>query len=291
MFPERLWAYVLIAPATVFLLLIVLVPEMVAMGMAFTNYRIGIEPEYIGVKNFINVLSDPNFTSSVIINVIFVFACVGLQMLIGVALALHMAKQFKFQRLWIALIMAPAAFTPSVLVTVWKYILHYQIGLINYFFDVISVERIDFLSRTNALTTVILISAYRSMPFVFMFVYPARTTIPQTFYESAAVAGAGWWAVFRYITLPLLMPAIYVALIFRTIFTLREFAVPWLLTKGGPQRQTELLAIYLFQEGFQYNRLGSAASVSWLILMITFVIASYQIYRMYQRTFVQAIAY
>ena len=129
------------------------------------------------------------------------------------------------------------------------------------------------------------------MPFVFMFVYPARTTITKTFYESAAVAGAGPWNVFRYITLPLLMPAIYVALIFRTIFTLREFAVPWMLTKGGPQKATSLLAIYLFQEGFQYNRLGSAASVSWLILMITFVIAFYQVYQMYQRTFVQTISY
>jgi multiple sugar transport system permease protein len=187
--------------------------------------------------------------------------------------------------------MAPAAFTPSVLITVWKYILHYQIGLVNYVFDVIGVERVDFLSRSYALVTVILIAAYRSMPFVFMFVYPARTTIPKTFYESASVAGAGWWSVFRYITLPLLMPAIYVALIFRTIFTLREFAVPWLLTKGGPQKATSLLAIYLFQEGFEYNRLGSAASVSWLILIITFIIASYQIYKMYQRTFVETIAY
>jgi multiple sugar transport system permease protein len=187
--------------------------------------------------------------------------------------------------------MTPAALTPTVLIVMWKYLINFNIGILNYFIESAGALRIDFLSESLALLTLIVITVWHATPWVFMFIYPARITIPATLYESATIDGATAWQIMGHITLPLLKPAIYVTLIFRTIFTLRAFGHAWLLTEGGPNRRTELLAIYLYKEGFMFNRLAGAAAVSCLILIITVVIASYQIYKMYQRTFLETVSY
>jgi multiple sugar transport system permease protein len=288
---ETKWAVVLVMPALIVLTAVILIPELIATGMAFTQYRLGVPPRFVGLANFRTLMSDPGFLKAILTNLIFVVVCVFLQMVIGIGLSLHLAKQFRFQRFWIALIMAPAAFTPSVLVALWKYLLHFQIGPINFWIESLGIERIDFLSQSNALWTVILIAVYQSIPFVFMLIYPARTTISESLYESASCDGASQLQSLRFITLPLLKPAVSLALVFRIIFSLREFGVPWLLTRGGPQGATRLLALYLYQEGFAFNRLGRAAAVSLIMLLLTVVVASYHVYRMYRNTFVDSTAY
>ena len=289
-FSERLRGYGLLLPAALLLTGIILVPELLALGMAFTDYEIGLEPTFVGFRNFTRVLTDPRFLHAFQVNVIYVVAAVAAQMILGVLLAVHMAKRFRFQGLWIALIMLPSALSTTVLIVVWRYILDLNIGVANYFISRLGFDPVYFLSQENALFTVILVEVWAAIPQVFLFIYPARSTISQDIYDSAAIDGASGFALFRHITLPLLKPAIYVALIFRTIFTIRSFGVVWLMTGGGPRRSTELLAIYLYKEGFVYNRFYSAAAVSFLILVITVLISGWLVRRMYLSTFAESTA-
>ncbi len=105
------------------------------------------------------------------------------------------------------------------------------------------------------------------LPFTFVILYAARLAIPIELYEAARIDGATRWQTFRRITLPLLMPAILVAMLFRYIFAFRLFSEVWLLTQGGPARSTEVLAVYLYLEAFRYNDFGAAAATGWLMVL------------------------
>ena len=137
--------------------------------------------------------------------------------------------------------------------------------------------------RWAALTLVGLLSVWLHLPFSFLILYSARMGIPNDLYESASIDGASPWQRFRSITLPLLMPGILVALMFRYVFAFRIFGEVWLLTGGGPARQTEVLATYLYRHAFRYQEFGVASAIGWLMVLATMLIAAGYLRTMYKR--------
>ncbi|MDA0787489.1 MAG: sugar ABC transporter permease [Proteobacteria bacterium] len=283
------WTLVLLAPVFLLLTAIIFLPEIWAGWISFTNYRLGDPSRFIGFANFEYFLTDPRFWNALRVNVIFVIAVVTIQMVVGLAIALFLAQMKSPLRfLWIAMVLAPMAVSPAVSSVIWRYLFDANIGPLNYFLEQMGFERMQWLTGvTTAMISVIIVEVWLAIPHVVLFVYPARITFPQDLYEAAEVDGATAWQKFRYITFPLLRPAFLLALVFRVIITIRAFGVVWLLTKGGPGRSTELLAIYMFKEGFENWRFGSAAAIAWAMLIITILISSYMIYRMYQNAFVK----
>mgnify|MGYP002621092281 CR=1 FL=1 len=283
-----LWAALLLAPVFLLLLLIVFLPELWALGISFTNYRQGQPPRFIGTANFEHFLTDPHFWNAVWVNIRFVVGAVALQMAIGLGIALFLAsRSFRARYLWVALVLAPMAVSPSVSSVIWRYLLDFNIGPINYLIGMMGFQRVQWLTGINiALLSVIMVEVWLAIPQVVLFLYPARITFPQELYDAAEVDGASAWQKFRYVTFPLLLPAFFLAMVFRLIITIRAFGVVWLLTLGGPLRQTELLAIYMFKEGFENWRFGSAAAVAWAMLLFTMLFSSALIYRMYRNAFV-----
>jgi ABC-type sugar transport system permease subunit len=268
------------------LLLIVLLPELWAIVLSLMDYRLGQPIRFIGFGNYGRILSDGQFWSSVYRNLLFTVAAVGSQMLLGLAIALLLATTFNMQRLWVSLILAPMAASPAVAAVTWKYLLNFNIGPINYLLESIGGERLQWLADpTLAMVSVILVYVWHSTPHVVLMLYPARMTFPTPLYEAARIDGAGRWKSFLYITLPLLRPALYVALVFRIMISFRVFGWVWTLTQGGPVGATEILPIYLYRQGFRYWRFGTAAAVAFIMLVLTLILASYQIRSMYKRMF------
>lgn len=284
---RSLWASLLLAPVFLLLLLIIFLPELWALAISFTNYRLGEPVRNVGLLNFEYFLTDPNFWNAVIVNIKFVIGAVAAQMLIGLGIALFLATQnFKWRYFWIAMVLAPMAVSPAVSSVIWRYLLDLNIGPINYLVEMMGFARVQWLTGVRvALFSVIMVEVWLAIPHVILFLYPARITFPQELYDAAEVDGATTWQKFRYITFPLLRPAFFLALVFRLIITIRAFGVVWLLTQGGPIRNTELLAIYMFKEGFENWRFGSAAAIAWAMLVITMLISSYMIYLMYRNAF------
>ena len=118
-----------------------------------------------------------------------------------------------------------------------------------------------------------LLTIWLHLPFTFVIVYAARLAIPGELYEAARIDGATRWQAFRRVTLPLLGPAMLIALLFRYIFAFRLFSEAWLLTKGGPARSTEVVAIYLYQEAFSFNAFGPAAATAWIMVLASLLLA------------------
>ena len=135
----------------------------------------------------------------------------------------------------------------------------------------------------SAIILICLLSIWLHFPFSFLIIYSARLGIPQDLYESSSVDGAKPYNQLLNITIPLLMPAILVALMFRYVFAFRLFSEVWLLTGGGPARQTEVLAIYLYRHAFRYHEFGIAAAIGWLMVIATLIISSGYLKAMYKK--------
>ena len=136
----------------------------------------------------------------------------------------------------------------------------------------------------HGLVLIGLLTVWLHLPFTFVILYAARLAIPHELYEAGRVDGGSPFQLFRYVTAPMLAPAILIAVLFRYIFAFRLFSEVWLLTQGGPARTTEVVAVYLYQEAFRYNSFGTAASTAWIMVVISLLLATGYIWRLRMET-------
>lgn len=272
----------LIAPTVLLLVLIVLAPELWALVMSFNRLRLGGTPTFIGWLNYQNLITDPRLLQALVRNAAYVIVTLSAEVLLAVPAALLMAKRFRFQSLWIALIIAPYAVSNVVGVTMWRNMLLTDTGTINNLLSALDFSRLPWLSDPDlAQLSVVLVSIWREFPFVFMIVYAAVLAVPQELREAAAVDGASSWQTFRHVVLPIIMPALAVAIVFRIVFAFRQFDIVWLLTQGGPGQATELLSIFLYRTGFRYWNIGEASALAWIMAIGTLLLAFHAMKSMY----------
>ena len=216
------------------------------------------------------------------------FVVVNVVVYLELALALLMAVMFAagvpFRRTLIAAVLAPYAVSEVIAVIIWKYMLEPEVGIVSQALAAVGIPELAWTTdRWAALTLVALLSVWLHLPFSFLILYAARLGVPNELYESAALDGAGTIQRFWRITVPVLIPAILVALMFRYVFAFRIFAEVWLLTGGGPARLTEVLATYLYRHAFRYHEFGVASAIGWLMALASLLIASVYLHQMYKR--------
>ena len=166
---------------------------------------------------------------------------------------------------------------------VWRYLMEPDIGPLTHLLAALGLPPLDWsVSPGAALALVGLINIWMHLPFTFVLLYTALLAVPAELFEAARIDGAGAFAEFRHVTLPVLMPAILVAILFRYVFAFRMFSEVWLLTQGGPARSTEVLAVYLYMTGFRYGDFGGAAAIGWLMLLASLLLGLYYLRRMYR---------
>lgn len=274
---------ILIAPAITLLILIILIPSIQALVMSLTNYTAGRTSDFIGMSNYFSILSDPNFVKSLLNSLYFMFGAVSLELLIGLSGALLLNRRFPLQPLWISLILSPYAISPIVSVVIWKYMLDPSYGIINYLITSLGFEPIIWFSTTlTSFIPIILVDVWKNFPFIFVISYGALTSIPLEIIDASKVDGVTGFKFFRLVELPLIIPALLVGLLFRIIFLFRTFEIVWVFTGGGPGRSTEILSINLYKEAFLYFNFGKASAVSWVMLIITFILSTYLVKKTYR---------
>ena len=281
----------MLLPAQSLLVLVLFVPSLVVFWLSLTRSTYGVSPVWVGFANYATVLADPYFWTAALNTAIVVNAVVFGEFLLALAIAMLFAGWIPLRRLMIALVLAPYAISEVVAVVIWKYMMEPYAGPVTLALHAIGLPTLDWaVEPSHGLATVILLSIWHHLPFTFIILYTALLGIPKDLYEAAQVDGAGAWRKFRHITLPLLVPAILVALVFRYIFAFRIFSEVWLLTGGGPARTTEVLAVYLYRQAFRYSDFGAAAATGWLMLIASLLMGSWYIYQMYKRMFAHGCA-
>jgi multiple sugar transport system permease protein len=280
-----MWAFILLLPAVFLLLASLILPSLWALYLSFTEYKLGRSPRFIGLQNYITILRDVSgFWDPLVRTLVFTATIVIGEFVIGFLFALLLSRKFKFQKLWVAMIIAPMAVSPVIAVIIWKYMLSPNYGMINYMITSLGFQEPNwFASGGLTFFAIIMIDVWMEAPFVFTMIYPALISISPSLFEAARIDGANYIQIQRHITLPLLKPVIITTMVFRVIFGLRVFEPVFLFSRGGPVGATKVFSIYLYEQAFMFWHFGKGSAIAWLLLLITIAIAMPQI-RVMQRT-------
>jgi multiple sugar transport system permease protein len=274
----------MVLPTQALLVLVIGLPALWVFWLSLQKTSFGVDPEFVGLANYVFVLGDSYFWRAFLNTFVVVNVVVYLELALALLMAVMFAAGVPFRRTLIAAVLAPYAVSEVIAVIIWKYMLEPEVGIVSQALAAAGIPELAWTTnRWAALTLVALLSVWLHLPFSFLILYAARLGVPNELYESAALDGAGTIQRFWRITVPVLIPAILVALMFRYVFAFRIFAEVWLLTGGGPARLTEVLATYLYRHAFRYHEFGVASAIGWLMALASLLMASVYLHQMYKR--------
>jgi multiple sugar transport system permease protein len=285
--PRRELAEILpfVAPVHVMVLGVIVIPSFFVIWLSFQSSTFGQSASFVGFDNYIRVLNDSYFWRSLLNTVAVIAVAVHLEMLLGLGMALLFASGLPMQRILLVVVLAPYAISEVTAVAMWRFLFDPDVGPITNAMTWLGLPPLDWtFMPSHGLTLVGLLTIWLHLPFTFVILYAARLAIPKDLYEAAWTDGSSTWQLFRHVTLPLLAPAILIAMLFRYIFAFRLFSEVWLMTQGGPARTTEVAAVYLYLEAFRYNSFGTAAATAWIMVVISLLLATGYIWRLKRET-------
>ncbi len=270
-----------IAPAMIVMFAMSVVPTFFLFVISLTNYQLGWDfsrVKFVGFENFIRLFSgaDPDFWHSVFISLALMVLATTAEMILGFLIAILLnASEFKLKGLVIGILIIPLAMTPSIAAQMWKLMFNAEYGIINYFLQLFFNTKVIWLSNNMAFWSVLLVDIWQFTPFIALIIYAGLRSIPHEPYESAAMDGATSWQVFTNITVPMMRKLIYLALLFRSIDSLKLFDTAFVLTQGGPGNATEFLSLHVYRMANAQNGLiGRAAAISLVLLALVTLISS-----------------
>lgn len=265
----------LLAPAHSLVLAVIVLPGLYLVWLSMTASTYGKAPVFVGLANYAHVLGDGYFWRSLANTVIVVLVVVPVELLLGLGMALLFASGLPARRLLLAAVLAPYAVSEVSAAVIWRFLFDPDVGPVTTALQGLGLPRLEWaIEPAHGLVIIGLLSIWLHLPFTFLILYAARLSVPTDVYEAARVDGASPLQTFRRITLPLLMPAVLVAALFRYIFVFRLFSEVWLMTQGGPARGTEVVAVYLYLEAFRFNAFGAAAATGWIMLLVSLLLGA-----------------
>ncbi len=273
-------------PTLILLIAMNIFPLFYSLYLSFTDYSAIARqvPIWIGVENFSKILNDEQLWQYFATTGRYVLLSVGLQTILGFALAMLVREKFRGSGLITTLILVPMMLSPVVVGLFWKLMYNPTFGYINFLLGFSNAGTApDFLASSwarefvpsLALIAVVLVDVWMWSPFVMLLVLSGLKAIPDYLYEAAAIDRASSWFQFWRITLPQVAPLLLIAVLFRTIEAIKSFDLVMGMTGGGPGSQTELIAINLYRQAFQGQfRTGPASALAYIILIIIIAISN-----------------
>jgi multiple sugar transport system permease protein len=272
---DRTIAWLFITPLIGLLLAINIFPLVWALRLSFTNFKSNAQyrpMRFVGIGNYRDILSDRDIWAAMQVTAHFVFWSVTLEVLLGFGLALLINRQFRGHSLWTTLILLPMMLSPAVVGNFWTFLFQPQTGLFNYivaFFTGISPASFQMIGDVSlAPWTIVLVDAWMWTPYVMLICLAGLRSIPNYIYEAAEVDRASPWRRFWSITLPMVLPFLMLAVLFRAIENFKMFDMVNLLTSGGPGSTTETISITLKRAAFEKWETGYASALA-IILFVT----------------------
>lgn len=271
----RIAGYLLVLPAFFYVVALVGFPLGLGIWYSLTDTTVASAGRFVGLKNFIDVTRDPTFKLAVRNTLIIGVVATAAKITLSVALAFLLLGAFPGRRILRVLFVLPWTIPIALSTMAWKWMFHSQYSVINWVLLHLGIidQGIQWLGTpVTAMVAVILVSTWRAVPFGAITVMAGLTAIPADVIDSARIDGAGWWARFQHIIMPIIAPILFIALLFDLIFTLTELTVVFLLTGGGPVDQTQVLANYALQVGVQGSQLGQGAAIAIYLLPVLLVL-------------------
>jgi multiple sugar transport system permease protein len=272
----------LLMPSLILCVAVVAFPTAFLLYVSFHRWVLfSQEVNFVWFGNFYRIITSSDFLESLRVTAIFIFSSTLLTLLFGLALALILNEKLRGRGLFRVIFILPAIIPPVVAGFAWKFLLNREVGVIGGFLlPALGFEKSIHGDPLLALISVIIADVWCRMPLTFIILMAGLHAIPDELYEAAKIDGANYWKTLRNVTLPLLKPAIIIALIIRFIDAFNLFETIFVMTRGGPGNATETLPLLGWKIGFQYFNLGEAASLAVIMLIITVIISQVLIRRM-----------
>jgi multiple sugar transport system permease protein len=265
--------YLLLAPAALALVAVSAYPLFYGIRASLEKYRYGREVGFTGVDNYRVAFHDDVFGSSLATTAKFVAIAVALETVLGLGLALLVARELRFGGPIRVGLILPMTIAPVVVGVIWRLIYASDIGIVNPLFSALGLNEPNVLAHGgSAFLGLVAVDVWEWTPLVFLILLAGLQSLPQEPLEAALVDGAGRVRTFFDHTLPLLRPVLLVAIVLRTIDAIGTFDQIFVLTKGGPGNSTQLIAIYGYKTAFLFSQYGQAAAMLLALLALTLLL-------------------
>ena len=275
---QKTTPYLFIAPMITGLILFRLGPIIAAFFISFTKWNVRTAPEFLGLENYQELLSNDTFW--LVLRNTLVFAAVYVPGAIALALAMALLVNQKLRGIsfFRGLFFMPYITSMVAVAMVWSWIFSTRFGVLNNFLSsVFGMSNTAWL-REHPLMVLIVVTIWKTSGFQMMIYIAGLQGIPPHLYEAARIDGANRWQQFRHITIPMLTPITFFVLIFSIIGAFRTFEVTFAMTGGGPLNQSTTLAYYIYKNAFVFNRMGFASSAAYALMLIVGVITVLNFY-------------
>jgi multiple sugar transport system permease protein len=225
-----------------------------------------------GGRNYQAIFQGGRFMHSLLVTLIFVFASLAIELVLGFLVALALWKPIAGSRIYSTILILPFGLTPVALALAWRLLFNPAGGAINTLMAGMGLPTLDWTASPSlALPSLIIVDVWQWTPFVTLILLAGLVALPKDPFEAAAVEGAGYWASIWHVAVPLLRPLILVVVLFRGIDLFRAFDTIWVITGGGPGNATETLNMLLYRLGFQNLNFGQASALALIMLVIVII--------------------
>ncbi len=274
---RRLQPYLLLLPALAILVGFLLFPLIWNIYLSLHDVTLTTilgEWKYVGLKNFSNLLRDPDFHKSLQVSLIFVGGSVALQFFVGMVLAVVLNQQMSGSNVFRALFIIPWTVSAVIAAFSFKFIFNDSFGVMNFGLEQMGLDPVPWLSDPGAVVwTLVIVNMWHGTPFTVIFLTAGLFSINPVLYEAARIDGATKIKSFLYITLPLLRPFIIINLILITVWSVNFFDLILVMTNGGPLFSSTTSSLYMYRQAFEFGLLSKGATAGLLLIGMNLVLA------------------
>jgi len=271
------WVLVFVSPSLVGLAVFSVIPILASLGLTLYEWDLLTPPHFVGLDNFQRLIHERNFWAALAHTLYFIVGYIPLVMVIALGVAVILNQKLRGVVLFRAVFFVPVVSAWVAVALLWKWIFNPKFGIVNYLLGLVGIHGPAWLFDPQwAMPAIIVTSVWKDIGFVMMMFLAGLQGIPAEYYDVAAIDGAGDWQRFRYITLPLLSPITFFALIISLINSFQVFDQVRIMTDGGPAGATSVLVEQIVKNAFDYSRMGYAAALSWALFLLIFTATVFQ---------------
>lgn len=275
--PPSYWPFVV--PALIVVLAIIIFPWVFTIWMSLNEWKVGSSTTFVGFSNYLRLTNDPRFIEAIGHTLVYTVLSVLLPLVLGTFAAVVFHQKFAGRGLLRGVFIMPMMATPVAIALVWTMMFHPQLGVLNYLLSLVGIPaQLWVFHPATVIPSLVLVETWQWTPLVMLIVLGGLAAIPTEPYESAQIDGAGVWQVFRFITLPLIMPFLFIAGMIRMIDAVKSFDIIFAITQGGPGSASETINIYLYSVAFSYYDLGYGSAIAVVFFLLIVLLAAVMLY-------------
>ena len=275
--PPSYWPFVI--PALVVVLAVIIFPWVFTIWMSLREWKVGSPTTFVGLANYLRLPTDPRFVEAVGHTLSYTALSVVLPLVFGTLAAVVFHQKFAARGFWRGIFIMPMMATPVAIALVWTMMFHPQLGVLNYLLSLVGLPpQLWVFNPTTVIPSLVLVETWQWTPLVMLIVLGGLAAIPTEPYESAQIDGANFWQVFRFITLPLIMPFLFIAGMIRMIEAVKSFDIIFAITQGGPGSASETINVYLYSVAFVYYDLGYGSAIAVVFFLLIVALAALLLY-------------